>query len=402
VAALAARALAGLEGEGQALAVSQDGVTTVTVTAVRGGRAASALAADVSDDALARAARAATLHARRPRALPAPPLPLPSPATARADAAAAMGGPTPAPPPVPAGFTLELASITADLAVASTAGIEVEERRSHVVARVTARRDDRAAAVTLAGAGPVDVDDAVAELRALLGEGEAAGPFAPHVPPGRAAAVADEDLGRLVLGPEAVAVVLEALRPAFGVDAALGGPAPNPVAGTVTLTDDAAHPGTLRRAYDAEGVARARVTLIDRGTAVGHVHDAASAHRAGAASTGHATRPLTLAPLPENLLLDPGAAPNVQALVEEVAHGLFVPALTPGRETAGAARIVRGRLTAAVSPTRLELDPVAILAAADELTAARRLVALRGHCPGGRGAATVPALRTAGGIRRAR
>jgi hypothetical protein len=40
-----------------------------------------------------------------------------------------------------------------------------------------------------------------------------------------------------------------------------------------------------------------------------------------------------------------------------------------------------------------------VLAAVEALTAARRLVALRGHCPGGRGAATVPALRASAGVR---
>jgi predicted Zn-dependent protease len=144
------------------------------------------------------------------------------------------------------------------------------------------------------------------------------------------------------------------------------------------------------------------VVLLDRGAAAGRVHDAAGAQRAGTASTGHATRPLTLAALPQNLLLEPGDAPDVLALAAPVDRGLFVPALTPRRDTVGAARIERGRLAAAVAPLRLALDAPAILAAVEALTRPRRLVALPGHGPGGHGAATVPALRTAGGIRRAR
>jgi predicted Zn-dependent protease len=113
--------------------------------------------------------------------------------------------------------------------------------------------------------------------------------------------------GPCVLAPAAVAVVLAALRPALGVDLALGAdpPAAPPA---VTLVDD--HRG--RHAFDAEGVPRQRVVLIDRGRFVGGVRDAASPP-----TTGHATRPLTLAPLPHHLMLVPGEAelkPDVAAL----------------------------------------------------------------------------------------
>jgi predicted Zn-dependent protease len=144
------------------------------------------------------------------------------------------------------------------------------------------------------------------------------------------------------------------------------------------------------------------VPLIQDGVAHGQVHDSASAARAGAAaaSTGHATRPATLAPLPENLVLVGGGVDDVAGLAAPIKHGLFVPALTPGRpfETIGAARIEDGRLTGAVAPLAVELDPLAILASVEALTSRQRLVALRGHCPGGPGAATVPALRAGAGV----
>jgi predicted Zn-dependent protease len=141
------------------------------------------------------------------------------------------------------------------------------------------------------------------------------------------------------------------------------------------------------------------VPLIVAGELRGAVHDAASAARAGVGSTGHATQPLTLAPLPEHLLLAGGDAADVAALCAPVARGLFVPALSPGRPhtTAGAARIEAGAIAGAVAPVALELDPLLLLASAEGLTAARRLVALRGHCPGGPGAATVPALLSRAG-----
>jgi predicted Zn-dependent protease len=104
--------------------------------------------------------------------------------------------------------------------------------------------------------------------------------------------------GPCVLAPAAVAVVLAALRPAFGVDLALGGAAPV-AAPVVTLVDDARG----RRAFDAEGVPRQRVVLIERGRFASGVRDASSPP-----TTGHATRPLTLAPRPDHLVLEPGDA----------------------------------------------------------------------------------------------
>lgn len=414
VAALAERALEHLEGDGQALALWESGATRVTVTAVQDGRAAEAATTEADDDAqLARTARAAVLHARRPRAWPAPPLPASQPGrphqgfdpavlTVDAGTAAAAAGDD---------LEVDLDARAVRIAVASSAGVRAAEQRSHVVARVRGVRPEgaRTAAVALAGVGPVDVAAAAAEVRALLGEGPAAGPFAPHVPPGAPVAWDGDEAPTVVLGPEAVATVLDLLRPALGVDLALGG---GPLAGrrgarvaapAVNLSDSARHPGTLPRSFDAEGVPRRPVPLIQDGVAHGAVHDSASAARAGAgaASTGHATRPLTLAPLPEHLVLVGGGAEGVEELCAPVAHGLFVPALAHGRPhtTVGAARIDGGRIGAPVAPLAVEIDPLGVLAAVEALSARQRLVALRGHCPGGLGAAVVPALRAHAGLR---
>lgn len=104
-----------------------------------------------------------------------------------------------------------------------------------------------------------------------------------------------------VAGPQAVAAALSALRAAYGVGLVLGGPPPR-LPDALSLSDDSTV--GLARAYDAEGVPRQRVALVERGRFAGGVHDSSSQRP----STGHATRALTLAPRADNLVMAPGTA----------------------------------------------------------------------------------------------
>ena len=98
-----------------------------------------------------------------------------------------------------------------------------------------------------------------------------------------------------------------------------------------------------------------------------------------------------------------GGAEDVHALALTVEDGLYIPAIgrdADGRATSiGAVRIRHGRLGRGIDDLPLELDPLAVLASVEALTAAQRLVPLRPHCPGGLGAAMVPALRASAGVR---
>ncbi len=141
------------------------------------------------------------------------------------------------------------------------------------------------------GAGVIE---AVANTRGL----RAAQSFAPAL----AAAAREPRAGRGdVAGPGVVAEALARLRDAFGVRLALG-EQPPALAPSIDLVDDSSV--GLARAFDAEGVQRRRVTLMEAGVFVGGVHDSASP----APSTGHATRALTLAPRADNLVIAPGVA----------------------------------------------------------------------------------------------
>lgn len=421
----AGRALSGLSDPGQVVVLWErrlaDGRAidslTATVTVVHDGRAGLAVTKRLDDEHLRRVARAAGLHARQARAWPAPALPEPvparphdgfdaalldvDPAEALADAHAAAGD---------GGLDVDWHAGLARIAVASTTGVRASEERSHVVARVRGTDGAQDAEAVRGGGGGADVAGAATEVRALLGSSDPDDRLVTTVPSG---ATAEPPAGELpiVLGPQAVAAVLDRLRAAAGVQLALGD---GPLAGrrgqrvaaaAVNLSDSARYPGTLPRSFDAEGVPRRPVPIIQDGVAHGAVHDSASAARAGAGatSTGHATRPLTLAPYPEQLVLVGGGAADVGALSAPVPRGLYLPTLTPAddgsHDAPGAALIVDGECVAALPGVRVAVDPLGVLAAVEALSADQRLVPLRGHCPGGIGAAVVPALRAGAGVR---
>jgi predicted Zn-dependent protease len=380
--ALADRGASLIDGDGQALAVwSRAAGLRVTLTVVAGGRGGEATTSD--PEQLERAAKAARLHAQQARAWPAPPLPGPQAGVAHDGFDAEMLDAEPVHEPVD-GVDLHVEPGAARIAVASTTGVRAAEERSHLLARVDGAVGARRVEVVSVAVGVHAYAAAVDDARELLGAGAGAEPPAADTP--------------VVLGPAAVAMLLDRLRPVFGVDAALGGRLPREqvAAGCIDLVDHAQYPGMLPRSYDAEGLPRRPVALIREGVAHAVVTDSASG---GIASTGHATRPLALAPYPEHLVLARGDAAGIEELAEPVADGLYVPALARDEEgrlvTRGAIRIRGGRLGSGVDDHAIDLDPLAVLARTERLTVDKQLLPLPGHCPGGLGSALVPALRAA-------
>lgn len=378
---LAERALAHAEGDAQVTArwerVDGEDRLSVEVTCVIDGRAAQSVARTHDEDGLRRAARAAATHARRPRARPSAGLPDPLPIRERdgfdpAALHAAVG-----------------VSITR-VAIASTRGVRASEQRSRALADIDGLR---AVAV---GPGGLPLG-ALADEAATLTSHEAA-------------VVAPTGERRVVLGPQAVAAVLDHLRPSFGVELDLGsGPlhgrfGTRIAAAAVNLAESPAHPQALPRAFDAEGVPRRPLPLIQDGILHARVHDTASAARAAQTqSTGHASRAAALAPVPEHLVLSGGGAASLHELLAPVTDGLYVPALSPAREADGDAfrhvlatgrRIVDGRLGAPLQNTPVRIEPLTLLSAVEALTASSRAV----PTADGRVACVVPALRAAAGL----
>ena len=92
----------------------------------------------------------------------------------------------------------------------------------------------------------------------------------------------------------------------------------------VTLVDDGADPAGLPMAFDYEGVAKQRVTLVDAGLCRDVVYDAQTAARAGRASTGHGLpAPNPYGPFPINMLMAPGDTPRDE-LIAGLDRGLLV------------------------------------------------------------------------------
>lgn len=176
----------------------------------------------------------------------------------------------------------------------------------------------------------------------------------------------------------------------------------------VNLSDSPRYPGTLPRAFDAEGVPKGPLVLIQDGVAHRLTHDTRSAALAGAASTGHALAPggSPWGALPTNLVLAGGGAADEADLCSPVERGIYVTrlwytnavrskeALITGVTRDGTFLIEDGRPSRPLADMRFTDGALDILAAAQDTTA-RAALTSEGRFYGRRFASGVvcPALR---------
>jgi PmbA protein len=326
---------------------------TVEVTALCDGHTASAATNGVDDDSMdacaRRACEAAEAAARAsgPGSYPGFPDPVvPRPHgghdadTARLD-------------PAPGGEALRTAFATAEghgleahgvwtsgeveTAIASSGGLELHDRVTDAFMKVTCIAPDgrsgfdAAAAAAASGLDPAGIAGRAA-LRgsgALAGGGTAgSGRQVAQLPPGEYPVVLEPHavgelanwLGVLAFNGLAYAEGRSALEGRLG--SALGAP-------SVNLADSPRHPSTLPRAFDAEGVPKAPLPLVQDGVAHAVVHDSRSAALAGAASTGHATAAggSQDGPWPTNLVLAGGGTADSMELCRPIERGVYVTRL---------------------------------------------------------------------------
>jgi predicted Zn-dependent protease len=173
-------------------------------------------------------------------------------------------------------------------------------------------------------------------------------------------------------------------------------------ASAINLADTPRFPRTLPRLFDAEGVPKAPIPLIQDGVAHRVVHDLASAAAAGTAPTGHATA--GGGPRPHNLVLIGGGAQDEAELLGPVDRGVLVPTLEHARVVEAGSGLVEalapvplaiqdGRVGGPLAPLRLTDEPLRLLAATEALGAAQELTLVEdpGDLPRG---VVCPGLRT--------
>jgi PmbA protein len=156
---------------------------------------------------------------------------------------------------------------------------------------------------------------------------------------------------------------------------------------SINLADSPRASSTLPRAFDAEGVPKSPMPLIQDGVASAVVHDRHSAALARTNSTGHATAPGGHAqgPRPVNLVLAGGGAAGLDELCATVERGVYVTRLwyanvVRPKETLitavtrdGTFLIEDGRVTRPLRDLRLTDSVLRILSNVSDLTAGQEL-----------------------------
>jgi PmbA protein len=170
----------------------------------------------------------------------------------------------------------------------------------------------------------------------------------------------------------------------------------------VSIVDDGHDPTGLPMAFDYEGVAKQRVTLLEAGVCRGVVHDAQTAARDGVASTGHGLpAPNPYGPFPLNQVMAAGTASR-EDLIGGLDRGLLVTrfhytnpvhpklAIVTGMTRDGTFLVEGGRI---VGPVRnLRFTQSYLDAVAGTVAVARERKTLKGFL----GGVVVPAIRLEG------
>ena len=238
------------------------------------------------------------------------------------------------------------------------------------------------AADTAVAAGSLD-PDALAERAAAkaIAQGEPA-----ELPPGEYAVVMEPHaVGWLLdlLGETA----LNGLAHSEGRGALTGRLGHMVTAPNINLADSPTASSTLPRPFDAEGVPKRSMPLIEDGVAKAVVHDRHSAALAGTGSTGHAIAPggHPHGPRPVNLVLAGGGAASLDELCAPVERGIYVTRLwyanvVRPKETLitavtrdGTFLIEDGRVTRPLRDLRLTDSVLRVLSRTSDLTARQEL-----------------------------
>jgi PmbA protein len=219
-------------------------------------------------------------------------------------------------------------SATAELAIASSTGLSVEQRMTDATALVVAAAEGCSGYAEQTAWRATDIDPAAVTREASEKAARTLG--AGKLEPGTY---------RAVLEPYAFADLLDYFSHdslgALGVlekRGYLSDRLGERIADEkITIRDDPHDPGGLPKAFDFEGTPKQPVVLVENGIARGVVWDRTTAARAadGAVTTGHAgpVESRDWGPLPYCLSIAPGEAESVDELAELVGDGIYITRL---------------------------------------------------------------------------
>jgi PmbA protein len=374
---------------------------TISITVLRDGHVGSASTNRDDDESLAtcaRAAEAAAESAARTRGSGSyPGFPAPAPikphhgfdrATAELDPAA--GGRALATAfevaeqhGVEAHGTWSLGDV--ETAIASSTGIAALDRVTDAFMKTTCiAPDGRSGWANRSAVRLADLDPrATAEAAAV----RATGAFAKR----RDVVKVEPGEYRVVLAPAAIAEMLDwlamsafnGLAHAEGRGALVGRLGTRVVAPSINLSDSPRYPRTLPRAFDAEGVPKEPLPLIQDGVALNVAHDTRSAALVeGAHSTGHGLSPggSSFGAMPWNMVLVGGGAAGEAELCAPIERGVYVTrlwytnairpneTLITGVTRDGTFLIEDGQIAAPLEDLRLTDSVLRVLETTEELT----------------------------------
>jgi len=270
-------------------------------------------------------------------------------------------------------------------AVASRAGVHASDRLTDVFMKVTAFGPGgrsgfaEGTARALAGVDPRALAERAAAKATADGE-----PLS--LPPGEYPVVLEADaVGELLAWLGALAH--NGLAYAEGRSALCDRLGDRVTAARINVSDSPRYARTLPRAFDAEGVPKRPMPLIQDGVAHRVVHDTRSAALCGERSTGHALTPGgdAFGPVPANLVLIGGGAADEAELAQPIERGVYVTRLwytNPVREKEtlltgvtrdGTFLIEDGRVTRPIDDMRMTDSILGVLDRCEDLGANTRL-----------------------------
>ena len=277
-----------------------------------------------------------------------------------------------------------------ETAIVATTGLSVVDRVTDAFMKTTCIADDgRSGWANRSSSRLGDIDPhAVAEAAAS----RASGAFAER----REVAKLEPGEYPVVLAPAAIAEMLDwlafgafnGLAHAEGRGALVDRLGTRVVSPAINISDSPRYTRTLPRAFDAEGVPKCPLPLIQDGVALNVVHDTRSAALIdGASSTGHALAPggSSWGAMPTNMVMIGGGAANQAELCEPIERGVYVTrlwytnavrpneTLITGVTRDGTFLIEDGKIAAPLEDLRLTDSVLRVLSKTQELTASHVL-----------------------------